>query len=1175
MEDFLQELGRRVLVYEGAMGTNLQKRNLTAADFDGKEGCNEMLVLSRPDVIRDLHESFLQAGCDVLKTDSFGSTHIVLAEYDLQDRVRELNLAAAQVARRIADQYSTPEKPRFVAGSMGPTTKLPSLQHIGYDEMFANYYDQAVALIEGGVDVLLVETCQDILQVKIGAAACQQAIRDAREGRTPSTGRNVALQIQITLEPAGTMLLGTEVGAALAVLESFQPDVIGLNCATGPAEMNDAVRFLCQNSTVPVAIQPNAGLPQNEGGHAVYKLTPAEFAAHHRRFVEEYGVQLVGGCCGTTPEHLRAVAEAIKDAKPEPRAVKPQSIAASSLTAQTLEADAQPIVIAEEMNTTTRLETFRNMVRTGDYDGILAMARRLINEGSQMLDLCCAIVGEDETAYMNAVLEKIATRVTVPIVVDSTEASVIEEALKRIPGKPVINSINLEDGEKRSRQVLAMARKYGAAVVALTIDEQGMALTADSKVSIAHRIHDLAVNEFGLRPEDLIFDALTLPISTGQEDYRSAGMETLEAVRRIKLELPRCRTTLGVSNISFGLGAYARRVLNSVFLKEAVDRGLDTAIVNYARIYPLYKIPEREVELARKLIFQDRTDGDPLQVYMAHFSGMQKGAMPEETLSVEDLTSEEKLKQLIIRGERAIGQNENKQALEEILEEALRQYSPLDLINTVLLDGMKTVGELFGARKMQLPSVLDSAAIMKAAVAYLEPKMEKSDGSGKGVMVLATVKGDVHDIGKNLVDIILSNNGFRVVNLGIKQPSDAILQATREANASAIGLSGLLVKSTLEMKYVVQDLERLGLKIPVICGGAALTRKYVEEDLRKEYAGPVYYAEDAFAGLHIMNDLTSEDAAVRDARIKDGSTVKIFAHSAAAAASAAAAEESTVPLTAEGRSPIVERVATLPTPQFWGARVFKNYTLDEIFPFINETALFKNSWQLKSASKEDYQRLADEKFRPLLQELQQDVKAAGWFEPKSIIGFYPCASEGDALLVFDPEDHTRELERIVFPRQKHGRRLCISDFFEPHTKGAPPRDVVGFSIVTIGAEASVQTQKLFAAGDFTKYLYLHGLSVETAEALAELVHKQTRQLLGIDEDDAPNIADLFHQKYRGSRYSFGYPACPDLEDQAKIFRLLKPEENIGVHLTEGYLLEPEQSTNALIVHHPQAKYFVA
>ncbi len=1065
MADFLQELSRRVLVYDGAMGTNVQKHNLTADDFWGKEGCNELLVLSRPDVIRSIHASFLDAGCDVIETDSFGSTRTVLAEYDLQDRTRALNIAAARLAREVADQYSTPDKPRFVAGSIGPTTKLPSLGHITYDDMAAAYREQAEALIEGGVDVLLIETCQDLLQAKIAIAACQDAIREESEkNRRDGRGR-VALQVQVTLEATGTMLLGSEIGAALAVLETFQPDVIGLNCATGPAEMNDAVRYLCQNSNVPISVLPNAGLPQNEGGHAVYKLTPAELATFHRRFVSEYGVQIVGGCCGTTPDHLRAVVEAVQGVTLAPRDVVPQSVAASAFSAVPLEIDGQPVVIAEEMNTTTRIEHFRNMVRAGDYDGILALAKRLVSEGSQMLDLCCAIVGEDEVAYMNAVLEKIATRVTAPILVDSTEANVVEEALKRIPGKPIINSINLEDGEKRTSLVLPMARRYGAAVIALTIDEQGMALTADKKVAIAHRIHDLAVQKYGLRSGDLIFDPLTLPISTGQEDYRSAGIETLEAVRRIKQELPKCKTVLGVSNISFGLNAYARRVLNSVFLKEAVDRGLDCAIINYAKIYPLYKIPEIEVDLARKLIFQDWSSGDPLQVYMGHFAGLSKSATTDDE-PIENLTTEDKLKQLIIRGERTIGQGEHKQSLEEALESALTTHSPLDLINTVLLDGMKTVGDLFGARKMQLPSVLDSASVMKAAVAYLEPRMEKQEGGGKGIMVLATVKGDVHDIGKNLVDIILSNNGYRVVNLGIKQPSDVIITAAQQNGADAIGLSGLLVKSTLEMKYVLQDLERLGLSVPVVCGGAALTRKYVEEDLRKEYAGPVFYAEDAFAGLHVMADLTSDDDDVREQRENEGKTVKAFARG-----NAAVAEITALELTVDGRSPVVQRVKSIPQPAFWGARVFRNYNLGDVFPYLNETALFKNQWQLKTAAQADYLRMVEEKYRPILKDLEREVTNSGWFEPKTVIGFYPCAGQGDDLIIYDPENADRELERITFPRQSQGRRMCISDYFEPVSTGkdgAHQRDVVGFSIVTIGHEASRQTQQLFEASKYVK-----------------------------------------------------------------------------------------------------------
>ncbi|TCK75209.1 methionine synthase [Acidipila rosea] len=1158
MQDFLSLIQERVAVYDGAMGTNIQVHAPTVDDYWGKEGCNELLVLSRPDIIRSIHASFFEVGCDVVETNSFGSTRIVLAEYELEDKTHELNLAAAKLAKDVARQYSTPERPRFVAGSIGPTTKLPSLGHITYDAMAEGYREQAAALIEGGVDILLIETSQDLLQAKICLAACQDAMRAA--------GRELPIQMQVTLEATGTMLLGSEIGAALAVLECFNPAVIGLNCATGPAEMNDAVRFLCQNATRPISVLPNAGLPQNVGGHAVYALTPKELGAYHRRFVTEYGVQVVGGCCGTTPEHLRAVVEAVKDATPAPRHVKPQGVAASAFSAVPLEVDGQPVIVAEEMNTTTRVAHFRDMVRAGDYDGILALAKRLAAEGSQMLDLCCAIVGEDEKGYMNAVLEKIATRVTAPVLVDSTEADVIEEALKRIPGKPIINSINLEDGEKRTSRVLPMAKRYGAAVIALTIDEDGMALTADKKVAIAKRIYQMATERYGLRGVDILFDPLTLPISTGQEDYRTAGIETLEAVRRIKQELPEAKTILGVSNISFGLSAYSRRVLNSVFLKEAVDRGLDAAIVNYSKIYPLYKIPDEEVELARRLIFHDTSNGDPLQLYMAHFSGKDKNAVAEDEVAVESLSDDDKLKQLIIRGERSIGQGAAKQSLEDVIELALARYSPLDLINTVLLDGMKTVGELFGARKMQLPSVLDSAAVMKAAVAYLEPRMEKVEGTQKGTIVLATVKGDVHDIGKNLVDIILSNNGYKVVNLGIKQPADVIIQAAQEHKADAIGLSGLLVKSTLEMKYVIQDLERMALEFPVICGGAALTRKYVEDDLRKEYSSAVFYAEDAFAGLHVMTDLTTDDEETRSKRLTDGRTVKAFVKPTHLT------PESELPAETTARSGWVTAVEDIPTPPFYGVRVKKDFNLDEVFGYINETALFKNQWQLKTASATDYLRLVEEKYRPILEDLKAEIKEKGWFEPKLVYGFYPANADGNDLVVYEPEDASKERLRISFPRQREGRQLSIADFFEP--RESVRKDVVGFSVVTIGDRASEETKKLFEAGDFTRYLYVHGLGVETAEALAELAHKHIRQELGIAGEDAPRVTDLFHQKYRGSRYSFGYPACPNLEDQTKIFTLLEPEKNIGVRLTEGFHLEPEQSTNAIIVHHPQAKYFV-
>jgi len=1167
MSDFLQTVQERVVIYDGAMGTNIQKRNPTLDDFWGKENCSEVLVLSRPDIIRDIHADFFRVGCDIVETNTFGGSRIVLGEFDLADRIHEINVKAAQLAREVAQQFSTKDKPRFVAGSLGPTTKLPSLGHIGFDAMVAAYEEQASALIEGGVDVLLVETAQDLLQAKIGVIGVLEALR--------KSGKRLPVTVQVTLQESGTMLLGTEIGAALTALEPFDVDAIGLNCATGPKEMNDAVRYLALNSTKQVSVLPNAGLPLNEGGQAVYKLTPQELADYHKHFVLDYGVRVVGGCCGTTPEHLQAVVDAVSGIEPAKRDVKRTGAASSAYTTVPLDLEPKPLIVAEEMNTTTRVDHFRKLVQGKKYDEILALAKKLVNDGSHMLDLCCAIVGEDEKGYITSILEKIATRVPAPILVDSTEADVVEEALKRIPGRAIINSINLEDGEKRTSKVLPMAKRYGAAVIALTIDEDGMALTADKKVAIAHRIHDLATKKYGLDSTDLIFDALTLPISTGQEEYRTAGIETLKAVKRIKKELPQVKTILGVSNISFGLDAYPRRVLNSVFMHEAVDHGLDMAIVNYTKIYPLYKIPHEEVELARKLIFRDESAGDPLQVYMAHFAGMKGKPAASTTAHVDTLSVEDKLKFAIINGEKSIGEGEHKKSLEVLLEDALASYSPLELINTVLLDGMKTVGDLFGARKMQLPSVLDSAGVMKQAVAYLEPKMEKKTGSQKGTIVLATVKGDVHDIGKNLVDIILSNNGFKVVNLGIKQPGDSIIRAAQENGADAIGLSGLLVKSTLEMKYVIQDLERQKLEFPVICGGAALTRKYVEDDLRREYSNGVFYADDAFAGLHIMEDLATEDGA-RHARLSEGRTVKEYSK-------AAAVDEETGPVFAE-RSPVVTDAPNIPTPPFWGVRVKKDYNLKELFEYINETALFKNQWQLKTASQSDYLRLVDEKFRPILHKLEDEVFESGLFAPAVVYGYFPAQSDGNDVVVYEPpkaqphscgvrwEEGLPEKLRFTFPRQKEGRRLSIADFFAPKVSGK--MDVLGLSLVTIGPAASIETQRLFEGGEYTKYLYLHGLSVETAEALAEFHHKKMRKELGIAGDDSNQIRDLFHQKYRGSRYSFGYPACPNLEDQTKLFALLKPEENVGVRLTSGFLLEPEQSTSAIVVHHPAAKYFV-
>ncbi len=1151
-------LKERVVIFDGAMGTSIHARDLSLDDFWGKEGCSEVLVLSRPDAVREIHASYFEAGSHIVETNTFGATRIVLAEYQMAERVREINVAAARLAREVAAQFPGA---RFVAGSLGPSTKMPSLGHITFDDMAEAYEEQARALIEGGVDLLLVETCQDILQAKCALYGVFRA-RRALASDTP-------VACQVTIDTSGTMLLGTEIGAALATLEPFDLEFIGMNCATGPELMNDAVRYLGDNCPRRISCQPNAGLPRNEGGRTVFPLTPAELAKWQRLFVTDYGVSVVGGCCGTTPAHIKALAEAVAGLDPKRRDVHYTPSVASSYSAVPLDLDPKPVVIAEEMNTTTRVKKFRELVQTGNYDEVLATARRLHAEGSHLLDLCVAIVGEDEKKYMCQVTDKLGTRIPAPLVIDSTEADVILEALKRIPGRPIVNSINLEDGEKRTSKVLPMVRDFGTAVIALTIDEDGMALTADKKVAIARRIYKLATEKYGLRPGDLIFDALTLPVSTGQEEYRTAGKETIEAVRRIKAELPGVFTLLGVSNISFGLDVYARRVLNSVFLHEAVEAGLDLAIINYAKIYPLYKIPEAEAALARKLIYHDTSDGDPLQNYMRFFAGGERKPVMEAAEG-ETLPLEEEIKRCIINGEMSIARGARKVSIQALLDEALTKYSALEIINSILLDAMRVVGELFGARKMQLPSVLDSAQVMKTAVGHLEPHMERVEGASKGKIVLATVKGDVHDIGKNLVDIILTNNGYSVINLGIKQPSENIINAAVEHRADAVGLSGLLVKSTVEMKYVIEDLERRGLAFPVICGGAALNRKYVEEDLRAVYSNAVFYGEDAFAGLHTMNALASAEQ--REAVLAEGRSIRRRAVTAASAAGAGSgAADAEAPL--EAPSIVIRRDIDIPQAPFWGVRVAQDIDLDAVFPYLNLTALFKNQWQLKTLSKPEYEEAVRTKYADVLAGLQRRVKEERIFTPKVVYGYFAAQSEGNDLIVYQGEGERRELMRFTFPRQKIGRGLCLSDFFLPAESGR--RDVVAFSLVTIGARASEVTHQLFAANQYSDYLYLHGLSVETAEALAEYWHKMIREELGIAGEDSPNINDLFHQKYRGSRYSFGYPACPDLADQVKLFELLRPEQAIGVRLTEGYQLDPEQSTSAIVVHHPQAKYFVA
>ncbi len=1177
---FLAILNEKIIVFDGATGTHLQGQSLTPEDFGGEHlnGCNEYLVLSKPSAVEKVHNDYLEAGCDVIETNSFGSTPIVLSEYGLGERTYELNFQAARIAKRVAAGYSSNNHPRFVAGSMGPTTKLPSLGHISFKEMSEGYFQQAKGLIEGGVDLLAVETCQDILQVKSALCGITDYFAEAK--------KRVPVIVSVTIETLGTMLLGTEISAALTSIEPYDVDIIGMNCATGPKEMSEHIRVLSSSSPKPIFVMPNAGLPENIGGYAHYHLTPEELVQYLSHFVKDLGVRVVGGCCGTTKEHIRQLVQAVGNLAPVKRSVEFIPGASSLYQTSPFQIAPPPVLVGERTNANGS-KLFRDLLAKEDWEGMVAMGRSQVKEQAHMLDVCVAYVGRDEAKDMRELITRFNTQVQIPLVIDSTEPPVIEEALQRIAGKAVVNSINLEDGEKRLDTVVALCKRYGAAVIALTIDERGMAKTAQQKLAIAERIYDLAVNKHGMKSHDLIFDTLTFTLGSGDEEFRRAGMETIDAIRLVKQRLPGVHTILGVSNISFGLSPRARHILNSVFLHYAVEAGLDMAIVHASKIMPLFKIDEKGRELCQRLVFDEREiegEGesrkvlyDPLTEFMAYADG-QKGETSKKE-GVRGGTVEERLKNRlknrIIDGDKV--------GLQADLDEALKNHSALEIINVFLLDGMKVVGELFGSGQMQLPFVLQSAEVMKAAVAYLERFMEKDEGSRKGTMVIATVKGDVHDIGKNLVDIILTNNGYKVINLGIKCAIDTMLHAVEENDADAIGMSGLLVKSTLIMKENLAVMEERNLTIPVILGGAALTRRYVEEDLRTVYRGRVYYANDAFSGLRLMEAIKTGGGEVPvsenlqaevDEEVLTGAEAKI--------ALIAQETEGEAGVSVAVR-PARSRVSTsvpIPAPPFWGSRLVEDITLDEVFVYVNETALIRGQWRVVRGkqTEEDHTRIVREHIYPDFQKLKIQARTEGLLNPKVVYGYFPCQSEGNDLIVYRiPENGNgatpsslREWLRFTFPRQNSDRNLCISDFFASVDSGKV--DVLACHVVTVGLAASEYARRLYAGNQYKDYLYFHGLSVETAEALAELWHKRIREELGIAGKDAPEVRKLFGQGYQGSRFSFGYPACPHLEDQVKLFELLRPDR-IAVTLSEEYQMEPEQSTSAIIVHHPEARYF--
>ena len=1180
MSNFLETLKERVVVFDGAMGTNLQVQNLSVDDYGGAqfEGCPEYLLVSRPEAVERVHAAFFEVGCDVVETDSFGGIPYVLDEYGIGHMAYDLNVKAAQLARRVASDFSTKGRPRWVAGSMGPGTKSPTLGHISYREVKAAYGVQARGLLDGGVDLLIVETCQDLLQTKATLAAVFEEFK--------RSGRRVPVIAQVTIEPWGTMLPGTEIGAALTALEPFPIDVVGMNCGTGPRNMTESLRYLCENARLPVSVLPNAGLPEVKDGKMHYDETPESFAAQVEHFARDFGANVVGGCCGTTPAHLKLLIERVGSLQPKRREAGVLPAASSIYIQQPYVQDASFLIVGERVNASGS-KKMRDLLNAEDWDGLVSLAREQEREGAHVLDVNVDFVGRDGVRDMHELASRLVTQVRIPLMFDSTEWEKMEAGLQHAGGKSILNSTNYEDGEPRFKKVVGLAQEYGAAVVVGTIDEEGMARTAEGKFRIAKRAYQQATRELGFPAHDIFFDPLALPISTGIEEDRRNAAETIEALRRIKAELPGCFTILGVSNISFGLNAASRVVLNSVFLHEAVEAGLDSAIVNASKIVPLNRIPEREREVARQLIYDERRFEGEVCVYdpLAEFTRLFEGVKAKKEHKVdENLPVEERLKRHIVDGEK-IG-------LEDNLKLALQSYAALDIINNILLDGMKVVGDLFGSGQMQLPFVLQSAEVMKAAVRFLEPFMEKKGGAtAKGTMVLATVKGDVHDIGKNLVDIILTNNGYRVVNLGIKQPVEAILQAAEEHKADAIGMSGLLVKSTLIMRENLELMNERGITAPVVLGGAALTRRYVEEDLKSLYKGRLFYARDAFDGLHTMDELTGSGAHAEEKPA--ARTAKAVAGAGNGASTDGDEAEDLVGEdaklgvrrgTARPRGVLKSPEATthtarsdvnpdapIPRAPFYGARVVESVPLEEVFRFVNETALFKGQWQFKQGRRtaEEYRALVEEKVRPVYEELKRRSEREGLLVPQVVYGYFPCQSEGNDLVVYHDDGRT-ERARFTFPRQPAGRRLCLADFFASKESGRV--DVAAFQLVTVGRRASEYAQELFRSDNYSDYLYFHGLSVESAEALAELWHKRVREELGIAGRDAEQLQKLFHQGYQGSRFSFGYPACPDLEDQTKLFELLGPER-IGVELSEEFQLVPEQSTSALIVHHEEAKYF--
>ncbi len=1192
MKSFLELLKEKVVVFDGAMGSNLQSQNLTIEDWGGAnfENCSENLLYTKPDAIAQVHVGFLEAGVDVIETNSFGGGEVVLAEFGIADKAYDVNKKAAELAKKLANDYSQKNFPRFVAGSMGPGTKLPTLGHISYENLKKSYDEQVRGLFDGGVDMFIVETCQDILQTK---AALRSIFEFFEQQRI-----KLPVIAQVTIETFGTMLNGTEISAALTALQPYPIDIIGMNCGTGPDQMTENVKYLCENSPFPVSVLPNAGMPEVKDGQQFYTETAEDFSKKVEHFAKDFGANVVGGCCGTSFEHLRQTVEKMQNVSPKQRDARFTPSASSIYFSQPYTQDNSFLIVGERVNASGS-KKMRDLLQAEDWDGLIKLAKEQEREGAHILDVNVDFVGRDGVADMHTLVSRLVTNIKIPLMLDSTEWEKMEAGLKLAGGKCILNSTNYEDGEERFFKLLEVAKEYAAAIVIGLIDETGMARTADDKVKIARRAYKQATT-FGIEAHDIFFDPLALPISTGIEEDRENAKATIESIKIIHAEMPDANIILGVSNVSFGLNPASRIVLNSIFLHECVEAGMNSAIVNASKILPLNRFNEREIEVALDLIYDRRKfEGeicvyDPLGEFTTMFLGKTAQSMKVDT---SNLSIEEKLKHHIIDGEKI--------ELEDHLKIALGKYPALEIVNDILLGGMKVVGDLFGSGQMQLPFVLQSAEVMKTAVKFLEPFMEKVEGEqSKGVMVLATVKGDVHDIGKNLVDIILTNNGYRVVNLGIKQPIEDILKAVSETHCDAVGMSGLLVKSTLVMRDNLEIMNERGINVPVILGGAALNRKYVDNDLVPIYNGKLFYARDAFDGLHAMDKLTSRESveSVESVESKAKSAVAGNGKSVATALAdesnddsietvtdaedlvgedaklgkqAARVSSRSVGDTTHTAKSDVAPAEVIPTAPFYGSKMVEITDLSKVFAFINETALFKGQWQYKQGrtSKEDYQKLLETEVYPKFKEIKAKATRDKLLEAKLVYGYFPCQSSGNDLIIYQ-EDEKTERMRFTFPRQpleqRGSKNLCLADYFA--SKDSGKIDVVAFDLVTMGRKASEHAAELFKADKYNDYLLFHGLSVESAEALAEMWHKRIREELGFADKDATELAKLFHQGYQGSRYSFGYPACPNLEDQTKLFELLQPER-IDVELSEEFQLHPEQSTSAIIIHHPEAKYF--